>query len=334
MTKRVMEPVAGSRSSSIRAGNKEDPMTSTTAQPPLDDPIAAHHQAGRVFRSRGIECFVREAGDGEPVVFVHGMWGASFLYRKVLQHLTARGLRGIAFDLPGFGFAERPSAFDYTWTGLGEFAVGAVDALGLGDFHLVVHDIGGPVGFELISRRPDRVKSLTVMNTMIEVTRFNPPWSMRPFRRRVLGPLWLRSLNRPAFRALMRLQGIDDPGAVTRTELDAYLALMRRADGGRAFLRVMRGAERSPEKQHLYRSVVGSNRYPVQVIWARNDPALPLATYGQQAARAAGVQPRTLPGRHFPQEDHPHDVAAAIASFIIGTPAVGETFAASCDPPT
>jgi hypothetical protein len=42
-------------------------------------------------------------------------------------------LRGIAFDLPGFGFAERPSAFDYTWTGLGVFAAGAVDALGVGD---------------------------------------------------------------------------------------------------------------------------------------------------------------------------------------------------------
>jgi pimeloyl-ACP methyl ester carboxylesterase len=74
-----------------------------------------------------------EAGDGEPVVFVHGMWGASFLYRKVLQHLAARGLCGIAFDLPGFVFAERPSAFDHTWTGLGEFAAGAVDALGVGD---------------------------------------------------------------------------------------------------------------------------------------------------------------------------------------------------------
>ena len=64
--------------------------------------------------------------------------------RKVLRELAARGLRAIAFDLPGLGLADRPAAFDYTWTGLGRFCAAAVDALGLGRFHLVVHDIGGP----------------------------------------------------------------------------------------------------------------------------------------------------------------------------------------------
>jgi pimeloyl-ACP methyl ester carboxylesterase len=41
---------------------------------------------------------------------------SSFLYRTVLRELAARGLRGIAFDLPGLGLADRPAAFDYTWT--------------------------------------------------------------------------------------------------------------------------------------------------------------------------------------------------------------------------
>ena len=77
---------------------------------------------------------MREVGDGEPVVFVHGMWGAPFCIQKCFSIWRPRILRGIAFDLPGFGFAERPSAFGYTWTGLGVFAAGAVDALGVGDF--------------------------------------------------------------------------------------------------------------------------------------------------------------------------------------------------------
>ena len=71
--------------------------------------------------------------------------------------------------------------------------------LELDRFHLVVHDIGGPVGFELASRLPDRVASLTIFNTMIDVTTFTPPWSMRPFRYRGLGELWLKGLNKPMF---------------------------------------------------------------------------------------------------------------------------------------
>ena len=67
----------------------------------------------------------------------------------------------MSFDLPGLGFADRPSDFDYTFTGLGRFAVAAVDVLGLDRFHLVVHDAGGPVGFELAAAIPDRVRSLT-----------------------------------------------------------------------------------------------------------------------------------------------------------------------------
>jgi len=56
----------------------------------------------------------------------------------VLDELAARDLRGVAFDLPGLGLADRPESFDYTWTGLGQYCVSAVDALGLEHFHLVV----------------------------------------------------------------------------------------------------------------------------------------------------------------------------------------------------
>jgi haloalkane dehalogenase len=73
--------------------------------------------------------------------------------------LAAYELRGVAFDLPGLGLAARPSAFDYTWTGFGEWCAAAVDTLALERFHLVVHDFGGPVGFELCALMPQRIRS-------------------------------------------------------------------------------------------------------------------------------------------------------------------------------
>jgi haloalkane dehalogenase len=47
--------------------------------------------------------------------------GVVVLCRKLLPVLAAHELRGVAFDLPGLGLAERPVAFDYNWTALGEW---------------------------------------------------------------------------------------------------------------------------------------------------------------------------------------------------------------------
>jgi haloalkane dehalogenase len=292
----------------------------TPASQPADpgEVLEAHRQAGRPFRAGGVGSFVREQGSGPAVLCIHGMIGTSFLYRKVLAELAARGLRGVAFDLPGFGLAERPPGYDYSWTSLGRFCAAAVDELGLGRFHLVVHDIGGPVGFELATAMPGRVSSLTLLNTTVDVTEFKSPWSMEPFRHRGIGELWMRSLTGPAFRFLMRLQGIGDPAAVSRAELDTYLALIKGPDRGRAFLHIMRSSERTPVKQARYRAAVGDGPYPVQAIWAADDPAMTLAGYGDKARAAAGLDRlHTIPGKHFPQEDQAPAIARQIAAFAL-----------------
>jgi pimeloyl-ACP methyl ester carboxylesterase len=276
--------------------------------------VRTHRSSGRTFESGGVESFVREQGEGDPVLCMHGVPASSFLYRKVLAELSARRFRGIAFDLPGLGLAARPQNFDYSWTGLGQFAVAAVDALTLKRFHLVVHDIGGPVGFELAASMPQRIASLTILNTIVAVDGFRRPWSMQPFAIRGLGELWLGSITKPAFRALMRLQGIQDGAAVTKQELDAYLELLKRADGGRAFLKIMRGFERTAQKQTLYEGAVRGVPYPVQVVWGAEDPALKLSVQGEQARRIAHVETvHALPAKHFLQEDQAPALAELIA---------------------
>jgi pimeloyl-ACP methyl ester carboxylesterase len=279
------------------------------------DVIQRHRAAGREFEAAGVRSFVREAGDGEPVVCVHGVPSSSFLYRKLLPELAARRLRGISFDLPGLGFADRPPDFDYTWTGLGRFAAAAVDALGLDRFHLVLHDIGGPVGFELCAAMPERIRSLTILDTMIDVDTFKRPWSMEPFARRGIGELYLATLTKPAFVALMRLQGIKDRGATPKPELHAYVDLLKRDDGGRAFLKIMRGFERTRAKRDLYVTTVRDLPCPKQVIWADSDPALPLEPHGESVRSAAGVDDiHVVPAKHFLQEDQAPAIAERIAA--------------------
>jgi surfactin synthase thioesterase subunit len=89
---------------------------------------------------------------------------------------------------------------------------------------------------------------------------------------------------------------------------------MRGDDRGRAFLKTMRSTERTPDKQALYRSTLSDVPYPVQVVWAADDPALKLGSYGELARGAAGLNKiETVPGKHFLQEDQ----APAIAEYVV-----------------
>lgn len=278
------------------------------------DVVAAWEASGRRFHAGGTTSFVAERGAGEPVLCLHGVPASAFLYRKVLDELAARGLRGIAFDLPGLGLADRPAGFDYTWTGLGRFCVEAVDALELGRFHLVVHDIGGPVGFELAAELPDRIASLTILNTIIEVDTFRRPWVMEPFARPGVGELWLRSMQPALFRILMGFIGVGDRSTVANAELDAYVELLKREDGGRAFLRIMRGFERTREKRLRYVAAVTDGRYPAQALWGADDPALPPEPYGEIARDLTGAERLdTVAAKHFLQEDQAPAIADRVA---------------------
>lgn len=281
--------------------------------------VERHRSLGRPFDAGGIRSFVREEGSGEPVVCIHGVPMSSFLYRRLLPELAGRGLRGVAFDLPGLGLADRGASLDYSWTGLGQFAHAAVDALGIDRFHLVVHDIGGPVGFELTAAVPDRVRSLTVLNAIVNPDGFKRPWMMEPFAVRAVRFAWLRTMTRPSWRFLYHLAGVSRHRAVPAAEVDAHLLLLKRGDRGRSFLRVMRGFERTAEKRELYSSVL-AGPYPVQVVWGEHDPALKLSDQGEQARRWAGLSEiHTVPGKHFIPEDHSPAIADRVAAVAEGT---------------
>jgi pimeloyl-ACP methyl ester carboxylesterase len=279
--------------------------------------IEAHRAAGESFEAAGVGSFVRAHGGGDAVLLMHGLPSSSFLYRKVIPELAARGLRALSFDLPGLGFADRPPEFDYTFTGLGRFAGAAVDALGLDRFHLVVHDAGGPVGFELASAIPERVRSLTLLNTVVDMN--TVPFPMEIYARFATGDRW--PALPPAFvtRELVYRIGIRNRAAVPPYEVDVYRELVLREDKGRAYLRIMRNLERTPAKARLYMSVVNTRTvpYPVQIVWGADDPILSLRKHGWRAREAAGLRTiTTLPGKHFLQEDMAPEIAAVVADFV------------------
>jgi haloalkane dehalogenase len=275
--------------------------------------IEVHRAAGRLFAAAGVRSFVREQGRGTPVVLLHGVPTSSFLYRRVIPALADQGLRAISFDFPGLGLADRPVEFDYSWSGLARWTGDAIDALGVERCHLVVHDVGGPIGCEWAVRNPGRVHSLTALNTLLGVASFRRPWTMHPFSIPVVGELWLKSLRPFAMSELFYLQGIANRAAVPRREVYAHYYLLKRIDRGRAFLRIMRGFELTDEKQRFLWDGLAQRPYPARVVWGELDPALGLdqLRIAQQALEVE--DPILLRAKHFLQEDQPVAVAQAIA---------------------
>jgi pimeloyl-ACP methyl ester carboxylesterase len=224
----------------------------------------------------------------------------------------------VAFDLPGLGLAERPTNFDYTWTGLGRWTGAAIDALGIDRCHLVLHDIGGPIAMEWAARNRDRIRTLTVLDTLLAVDGFRRVWSIALAAPPVLGRIWVMTGRPPVARWLFYAQGIADRSATPAHEVDAYFALLRGDDGGRAYQQIVRGFERTAEKERLYLDALREAGWPAGILWGRDDPAL-----GEAQRRpiedALGVEATILPAKHFLQEDQ----AAAVADHIAGVAGSG-----------
>lgn len=282
-------------------------------KPQVAEAIEAHRAAGREFEAGGTRSFVREQGQGDPVVLMHGIPVSSFLYRKLVPLLAERGLRGVAFDLPGLGLAQKPRVFDYSWSGLGRWTGEAIDALGIDRCHLVLHDIGGPIGLEWALRNRDRVKTLTVLDTLIDVAGFRRVWTMALASPPVIGPLWVATTRPPVARWLFYAQGIGDRSATPPQEVDAHIALLHHDGGGHSFRKIVRGFERTAEKERFYVDGLRDAGWPAQVIWASDDPALGSDRL-QAVEDALGVEATILPGKHFIQEDQAPALAGRIAA--------------------
>lgn len=114
---------------------------------------------------------VVDAGQGPAVVLVHGTPSWSVDWRYVIADLS-RDHRVIAVDHLGFGLSDKPADADYRFEVQARRLGEALDALGVGDFHLVVTDVGGPIGLGMAVERPERVRGVAVWNSFC--------WDLRP----------------------------------------------------------------------------------------------------------------------------------------------------------
>jgi haloalkane dehalogenase len=100
-----------------------------------------------------------EAGQGAPVLFLHGNPTSSYLWRNVVDRVAATGRRCLALDLIGMGKSGKPD-LGYRLADHIRYVDAFVESLGLRDLTLVGHDWGAVIALDHQRRFPGRVKGV------------------------------------------------------------------------------------------------------------------------------------------------------------------------------
>jgi pimeloyl-ACP methyl ester carboxylesterase len=117
----------------------------------------------------GIELHYREAGEGFPVVLVHGFTGNSRNWALTVPALRER-FRTVSVDLRGHGLSAKPTEREnYTVELMGSDVLALLYELGIAECFLVGHSMGGMVSQQVVLSRPELVRALVLVDTAAEV---------------------------------------------------------------------------------------------------------------------------------------------------------------------
>jgi pimeloyl-ACP methyl ester carboxylesterase len=251
-----------------------------------------------------------DEGDGPVLLLVHaGMW--SFVWRDLIADLS-RDFRCVAVDFPGSGLTRAPAGHQAGLEPNSLLLDGVVDQLGLTEVTLVVHDLGSLIGLATAARRPELVRGLVVINGF----GWPPRGALRAALRLFGGPV-VRGLNL-ATNLLPRLTaGRFGVGRhLHRRARAAFLGPTGQRSQRLAFHQLMRDASGSgPLLGRIEAALRGplADRPVLTVFGQFNDPFRFQRRWRELFPRARQVVVRR--GNHFPMNDDPAGVAAAIRTW-------------------
>ncbi len=226
------------------------------------------------------------AGEGLPVLFLHGWALGQHSYRQALRRLVHLGCRVYAPALPGFGGSADLDARHFSFAGYADWADEFVEVVGIDEpVFLVGHSFGGGVAIKLAHDHPERVRTLVLVNSVGGSTWTSAGSTIRSMAER---PLWDWGIHFP---------GDVMPIAQLRRVLPVLLedAVPNVVRNPRALWRVAqlaRKADLTPELEELKR-----RELPVLVLWGEKDQIIPRASFDALCA-AVGSTGEVVPGNH------------------------------------
>lgn len=266
---------------------------------------------------------VQTAGDraNTPVLLLHGISRSLEDWSEQVERLSRR-FHVIAPDQPGFGFsARRDGPADLV--ALADGVAGTLRELGeTRPCHVIGNSLGGAVAMQLLASHPDRVASLTLVNSAgfgAEVTPLLRMLSLPGLGR------YAATHSTPAGTRLMERRIFADPALAT-PERVAHAMRIAEQPGTGAFLYEIAnhlGTARGvrPQWRDELLAAVAAHPRPTLLIWGDRDRILPAVQLGAARRQFPGAQVHLFAGAgHMPQIERPDEFADLVTAFVENGP--------------
>ena len=296
----------------VPANSQYDPQdVARPDAPPVELPPGARMRRIRVagFSTTAIEAGPRDSR--EAVVFMHGNPGNVLDFTGILGAVP-RGTRVVAFDILGFGKADKPYDFPYTLEVSRPLVDRVFRELGIERMHLVGHDVGSVVGVDWAARHPSRLASAVLIAGGILIG-YQDHHFARVWKTPKLGEQSMRDVDREGFVGMIQAH---NPRPLPREFIDRNYDAFDR--GTRcAILKLYRAMPDLSALGREHAEALRPHDRPALVIWGDRDPFLPptLASSNREGFPHAAIHVFENSG-HWPFVDEKDRTVELMSSFL------------------
>ncbi len=286
---------------------------------------AAFPFESKFLEVRGSKMHYVEQGEGDPILFLHGNPTSSYLWRNVIPHMSGHG-RCIAPDLIGMGKSDKPD-LEYRFFEHANYVEDFIDALGLSNITLVIHDWGSGLGFHYAALQPDRIKAIAFMEAIVLPV---PSWDtfssdfkeiFQSFRTEKVG--WDLIVNKNFFVEKILPSGV--VRELTEEEMNVYREPYLEPEMRKPLWRWPNEIPIEGETSDVNEAVLKYNAklvewdIPELLFYAEPGAILPKPAVEWCEVNLKNLTSINLgKGRHYLQEDHPHAIGEGIAEWYRG----------------
>lgn len=279
------------------------------------DAIGAGYKSYFVDVAEGIKMHVLEIGEGQPVYLQHGLPTSGLLYRHIAAKLPHDEYRIIMPTLVGLGFSSKLPASRHSVENHISWTNTLLTKLDLKDLIFVAHDWGGPIGAGALSRAPDLMAGMVVLNTVLDAPKAPryAPTALKVVQTPVLGEFIMEGFT-SMFAFLPGSQ--NDPETMSPDVIELYSRPLEEDGNSKGPLAFMRMSVLSPENRDTQilqatEDYLRNRPVPTEIVWGVNDPVLGARLSDMQALMPWATLVETKAG-HFLQEEVPDEIATSI----------------------
>jgi haloalkane dehalogenase len=302
-------------------------------------PSAAFPYESKFVDVLGSQMHYVEVGDGAPIVYVHGNPTSSYLWRNVIPHTEAQG-RSIAVDLIGMGKSGKPD-IDYRFFDHLDYLEGFIEALGLKNVVLVLHDWGGGLGLSYARRHSENVRGIAFMEAVVTPMTWDEMNLMQRFLfKRMRDPKKGDRMNLQKNFFVKRLMPMMVSRKLTDEEKSAYAAPYPTPASRKPVAQWPREIPISGEPADMHTEISAnhgwfkSTEIPKLFLHASPGAIFPPKKAAQLQSELSNLETVHVgKGKHYLQEDEPEAIGRALEAWLLQLPKTSPREAESEDMP-